>query len=545
MVRFLSMERLKNEFTSRIQNPESQRTMVLCVVCIALLLDNMLYMVIVPIIPDYLQTIWSLGQEEVVWTNGTHSQQMSLKNNEFNVTTGQYQLRWLVHESDAKIGTLFAFKAIIQLLFNPISGTIIDRIGYDVPMMFGLCVIFVSTSMFAFGYSFGLMFLARGLQGMGSAFADTAGLAMIADRYTSEQERTKALGIALAFISFGSLVAPPFGGILYQFFGKEIPFLSLAFIALIDGFLLMVIMQPIRIERTVLKAEGNLPKGTPIHRLLQDPYIAICAGCLAVANVSLAFLEPTISNWMSQTMKATNAQEGLVWLPAFLPHLAGVVTTVKLAVKYPKHQWLMAAVGLAIEGISCFFIPFSSNFIALMIPISVLCYGIALVDTAILPTMAFLVDTRHVSVYGSVYAIADISYSLAYAIGPIVAGGLVQAINFYGLNIVITLLTLVYVPVLYLLRNCCKECEITAASRELRRRSTFSVSGRKFAQESLNEAALLDSEDKLIYPGYDPSSSVGTSDKNSRTLNTQVCHGKYDSTADEFSIVKQDGYGYG
>ncbi|KAF7259318.1 hypothetical protein EG68_03225 [Paragonimus skrjabini miyazakii] len=545
MVRFLSMETLKNAFNSRIQNPESQRTMVLCVVCIALLLDNMLYMVIVPIIPDYLQTIWSLGQEEVVWTNGTHSQQMSLKNNEFNVTTGQYQLRWLVHESDAKIGTLFAFKAIIQLLFNPISGTIIDRIGYDVPMMFGLCVIFVSTSMFAFGYSFGLMFLARGLQGMGSAFADTAGLAMIADRYTSEQERTKALGIALAFISFGSLVAPPFGGILYQFFGKEIPFLSLAFIALIDGFLLMVIMQPIRIERTVLKAEGNLPKGTPIHRLLQDPYIAICAGCLAVANVSLAFLEPTISNWMSQTMQATNAQEGLVWLPAFLPHLAGVITTVKLAVKYPKHQWLMAAVGLAIEGISCFFIPFCSNFIALMIPISVLCYGIALVDTAILPTMAFLVDTRHVSVYGSVYAIADISYSLAYAIGPIVAGGLVQAINFYGLNIVITLLTLAYVPVLYLLRNCCEECEITAASREMRRRSTFSVSGRKCAQESLNEATLLDSEDKVIYPGYDPSSSLGTTDKNSRTLNTQVYHGKYDSTADEFSMVKQDGYGYG
>ena len=40
-------------------------------------------------------------------------------------------------------------------------------------------------------------------QGVGSAFADTAGLSMIADRYTEEAERSKALGIALAFISFG------------------------------------------------------------------------------------------------------------------------------------------------------------------------------------------------------------------------------------------------------------------------------------------------------------------------------------------------------
>ena len=37
---------------------------------------------------------------------------------------------------------------------------------------------------------------------------------MIALRYTEEEERTKALGIALAFISFGCLVAPPFGPVL-------------------------------------------------------------------------------------------------------------------------------------------------------------------------------------------------------------------------------------------------------------------------------------------------------------------------------------------
>ncbi len=38
-------------------------------------------------------------------------------------------------------------------------------------------------------------------------------LAMIADRYPDEGSRSRQLGIALAFISFGSLVAPPFGGL--------------------------------------------------------------------------------------------------------------------------------------------------------------------------------------------------------------------------------------------------------------------------------------------------------------------------------------------
>ena len=53
------------------------------------------------------------------------------------------------------------------------------------------------------------MLVARSMQGVGSAFADTSGLAMIADRFSDEKQRRKALGIALAFISFGSLIAPP------------------------------------------------------------------------------------------------------------------------------------------------------------------------------------------------------------------------------------------------------------------------------------------------------------------------------------------------
>ena len=54
-----------------------------------------------------------------------------------------------------------------------------------------------------------------------------------------------------------------------------------------------------------------------------DPHIACCAGALVVANVSLAFLEPTISKWMDATMDADEWQQGMIWLPAFFPHVAG------------------------------------------------------------------------------------------------------------------------------------------------------------------------------------------------------------------------------
>lgn len=173
----LEFSEVKEILWTKIQEPATQRKLILVIVSIALLLDNMLYMVIVPIIPDYLRYVGSWDDED-----------------DMNAT------QKLHNHHDSATGFLFASKAIVQLMVNPFSGAMIDRIGYDIPMMIGLIIMFFSTAMFACGGSYGTLFFARSLQGVGSAFADTSGLAMIADRFTEENERSRALGIALAFI---------------------------------------------------------------------------------------------------------------------------------------------------------------------------------------------------------------------------------------------------------------------------------------------------------------------------------------------------------
>ncbi|XP_074647614.1 putative vesicular acetylcholine transporter-B [Tubulanus polymorphus] len=461
------LSEIREILDKKIYEPKSQRRLVLVIVCVALLLDNMLYMVIVPIIPDYLRSINAWGSPTID-KGTTNITNITIEyNRTYENISGSFDYTWVnytsyrVHKSifmvaeydneDSAIGVLFASKAILQLLVNPFTGHLIDRIGYDFPMMIGLGIMFLSTSVFAFGESYAILFLARSLQGLGSAFADTSGLAMIADRYTEERERSLALGIALAFISFGCLVAPPFGGVLYQFAGKKVPFLILASIALVDGLMLFFVFKPVRKLRREMK--DDIPRGTPIYRLLMDPFIAIAAGALAMANVSLAFLEPTIAIWMKDTMDASEWEMGLIWLPAFIPHVVGVYMTVKMARSHPQYQWLIAAIGLSMEGVSCLMIPFCKTFGVLMLPICSICFGIALIDTALLPTLGYLVDVRHVSIYGSVYAIADISYSLAYAFGPIVAGSIVHSIGFVWLNVGIFLSNILYAPLLVFLKT--------------------------------------------------------------------------------------------
>ena len=40
-----------------------------------------------------------------------------------------------------------------------------------------------------------------------------------------------------------------------------------------------------------------------------------------------------------------------------------------------------------------------------------------MVDATMMPIMGHLVDIRHVSVYGSIYAIADVAFCIGFAVG--------------------------------------------------------------------------------------------------------------------------------
>lgn len=60
-------------------------------------------------------------------------------------------------------------------------------------------------------------------------------MGMLAERYPDDKERGNAMGLALGGLALGVLIGPPFGGILSQYFGKMVPFLILAILALGDG----------------------------------------------------------------------------------------------------------------------------------------------------------------------------------------------------------------------------------------------------------------------------------------------------------------------
>ncbi|XP_011497949.1 PREDICTED: synaptic vesicular amine transporter [Ceratosolen solmsi marchali] len=476
------MERMAGgQWSGWLQRCRESRSLVLVIVAIALLLDNMLLTTVVPIIPEFLYDMKHPNSTLSEHLEGAehHTSKMTTttitptapgcscasnaSNNsplEFILSTAVTSIetttinqtvvealekkerhRELIEETVA-VGMMFASKAFVQLLANPIVGPLTHKIGYSIPMFTGFIIMFLSTLIFAFGRSYGILFLARALQGIGSSCSSVSGMGMLAERYQDDKERGNAMGIALGGLALGVLIGPPFGGLMYEFVGKSAPFLVLSALALGDGVLQLLMLQP-----SVVYTEAEPPS---LKSLVTDPYIILAAGAITFANMGIAMLEPSLPIWMMDTMSASRWKQGATFLPASISYLIG--TNLFGPLGHKMGRWLAALIGLVVIGFCLMCIPLAKSIDHLIIPNAGLGFAIGMVDSSMMPELGYLVDIRHSAVYGSVYAIGDIAFCLGFAIGPALSGTLVNTIGFEWMLFGIAVLNFIYAPFMYFLK---------------------------------------------------------------------------------------------
>ncbi|KAM5171845.1 LOW QUALITY PROTEIN: chromaffin granule amine transporter-like [Mantella aurantiaca] len=458
-----------------LNEKRGSRQVVLVVVSVGLLLDNMLFTVVVPIIPSFLYEKQHMnGNTSVVQPSSQSATNSSFKfihslydnsmvnssgpelpqNSYSQLTNGLIQEplqnvtcskeKGLLKDENVQVGLLFASKAILQLLVNPLVGLITNRVGYDTPLFCGFVILFLSTIMFAFSSTYTLLFLARSLQGVGSAFSTVAGLGMLANVYTDDYERGKAMGIALGGLALGVLTGAPFGSVMYEFVGKSSPFLVLAVLALLDGALQLFFLKPSKFS------PGSIAP-TSYLTLLRDPYILVAAGSLCIANMAIGVMEPTLPIWMMETMCSPSWQLGLAFLPASISYL--LCTNLFGTLSHKMGRWLCTLVGMVVAGVSLICVPLATNIYGLIGPNAGIGIALGMVDASIMPIMGLLVDLRHTSVYGGIYAISDIALCMGFAVGPSSGGAIAKAIGFSWLMVITGVINIIYAPLCLFLRN--------------------------------------------------------------------------------------------
>lgn len=432
-----------------LQEWRQSRNLTLVVVTVALVLDTLLTTVIVPMYPDFLKRL----QDSDAASNadsllpssaaphGTEFIQQGTTT-EYIRSSGEGTTDDNLSKLSAKIGVLMASKTLVEMISNPFFGKIADQFGYTIVMFVGFFVTFSSTLIFAFAESYCQLLIARSVQGLGSAALFAPGIGLLADKFPDERERSKAIAIAYGGLILGLVIGPTFGGIMYQFYGKTLPFLILAAVALVDGCLRAFIAEPKRVQRE---------KGPTMKELLSDPYILVNLGGTFFMAMNFAVMEPLLPVWMMETMNANSAQQGLAFLPIYLTLLLALNTLNRLS-SWIERYW-MAMLGLLLVGVCLILLPIAKSQVQLILPTAFIGLGIGLVDCSLLPQLGDLVDLRHKSVYGTVYALSQSAFCLALVIGSPLSGILAADIGFQWTLSVFGIVCILYVPSLYYLRN--------------------------------------------------------------------------------------------
>ncbi|XP_071802874.1 synaptic vesicular amine transporter-like [Asterias amurensis] len=470
------------------------RGALLAIVFMALLLDETLMTIIVPVLPDYflnlcignkcltinntspecdlilgntnpddniLSTLPILDRQDVEATSNPKDSITSITSttNEVNrstssdmpdsssITAPSFE-EVCSEEITPKIGILFASKFILRIILSPFIGTMAHKIGFSVLLLSGCVIMLASSLVFAFGITYEVMLTARIIHGLGATLNEIGGLGILAYKYRNdEKKRGFAFGLAIGGFAAGTLIGPPLGGITYDFLGKEAPFLIMAgfFIAL--GVLELIVFCPHSKQRKIYT------NGSPVYKLVLDPYILGTAGALMIASGAVALLEPTLPIWMRHTIKPTPDawQLGAVFLPSGVSYILS--STVMGYLGYKLGRWALSMFALVVLAASVAAVPYTSSFLMLVGPMVGIGFGFGTVDSAMTAMLNSRVDARHKGAYGGAAAISTFAFCLGFAIGPSVSGFLINAFGFKWLMRGIGVMTCLYAPICICLRR--------------------------------------------------------------------------------------------
>ncbi len=305
--------------------PRRAGTSAVAAVCIAMLVESVLYSVVVPLLPVYADMLGA---------------------------------------STTAVGLLFALYAVGLLLATPVLGVLSDRIGRRRPMLVGSFGLTAATITFALADNYPLLVTARFLQGVAAAAVWTAGVALVAD-VTDSRHLGKTMGIVMACMSVGLIVGPPAGGILEQVGGLRMPFVVVTVAAVLSGLAQFLFAHDVRGARDVAgrgsvtaRMRGRHRRRPASHRrgsavarvrvLLADPALRSTVIAVFLASCAMSMLEAILPLDLTGRLSAGPAAVGVVFGAAALVHGATSPLVGALADRLPRIQLMTG--GLIVAG---------------------------------------------------------------------------------------------------------------------------------------------------------------------------------------------------
>lgn len=265
----------------------------------------------------------------------------------------------------------------VSFLMSPFWGALSDRIGRRPVLLLGLSGFAVSFLLLGLaGDLLWLMYVSRILGGLFSGAATSCAVAYVAD-ITTEENRTKGMGLVGMSIGLGFIFGPAVGGLLTGF-GLSVPF----YVASALSFVTLLLAAARLKESLPASKRGDVKKRTSRWTAFSGSlkYLYVLS---FFVTFTLAGMEGTLQYFEAVKFGAGPMDIGIMFLVSGIVGAAIQGGVVRRLVK-PGDEPKVIAIGLVLSSIGFFLILLSSSLLTATLYLTVFGAGNALIRPCVL-----------------------------------------------------------------------------------------------------------------------------------------------------------------
>jgi MFS transporter, DHA1 family, solute carrier family 18 (vesicular amine transporter), member 1/2 len=335
---------------------------------------------------------------------------------------------------EGHLALLYGVYAVSVLLVTPVFGYLSDRIGGRSTMLCGAALAVCAISLLGMASSLSLLLLGKFCQGAASAALWTSGLALIAASYV--EKRVVMLGYAFTGGTFGSVIGPIAGGLLYHAGGYRLPFLITGVAFAIAAALIALLVPAGGMQRN---------ESVDFRALVLNKELMIPAVVIALAAFSVGIIEPLLPARLAR-YGTTSMAIGIIFTVSTFVYGLSAPLVGRVSERIPILRVIM--LGTIAMAATLPFLALFKGVIMVGITLSLINISYAFMLNPASAELGNVVDRSGTSCYSAVYAVYNIFYSIGMLGTAALASASVRVLNFWGVLLCVSAILLLSVPFL-------------------------------------------------------------------------------------------------
>jgi len=312
--------------------------------------------------------------------------------------------------------------AFMRLVFAPVSGRLVQRLGEQPVYLIGLLIVALSTGASAFAQSYWQLLVFRGLGGIGSTMFTVAALGLLV-RMAPPEIRGRVTGLYATSFLLGSIGGPLVGGALLRF-GLRVPFVIYAVALLIAAAVVF----------TQLRGSAFAPRDSaderPVMRLREAwghaAYRSAVASSFANGWAVIGVRIALIPLFVTEALHSSAGLAGVALSVFAVGNAVVLMPSGRLSDRRGRKNLVL--IGLVISGSATIWLGFTTNTLTFLIATALAGVGSGLLNPPQQAAVADVVGSLNKG--GPVFAGFQMASDVGAIAGPVGAGLLAQFVSY-------------------------------------------------------------------------------------------------------------------